>query len=214
MIKISFSGISGSGKTALLTEVKKILSLKDKVCSIDDIFRKNPFDNDKRSSFVSQFFYISTQINEENTHSISQTDFLLCDRSVLDQWIYWKSHIHDKEMTPQLQEKNDILWKLYQFWMKTYDLVFFIRMDTKELEHREFNSEFRTADSDYIKKTEDIFHETIEKDNLRVIELWNNSTIDEGAHKLIKAITEFKASLESSVPEQDSEPVIPVSEES
>ena len=171
MIKIAFSGISGSGKTSLLTEVKKILALKYKVGSIDEINGRNPFDNDKRATFVSQFFYVSTQINEENIHSISPSDFLLCDRSVLDQWIYWRRYISDKEITPVLEEKNKIMENLYRFWIKSYDLVFFIRMDLKELENREYNSEFRTADPEYIKKTEELFLDTIEKDNLEVVEI-------------------------------------------
>ncbi len=195
MIKIAFSGISGSGKTSLLSEVKKILSLKYKVSSIDEINGRNPFDNDKRSTFVSQFFYVSTQINEENIHSISPSDFLLCDRSVLDQWIYWKRYISDKELTPLLEEKNKILENLYHFWVKSYDLIFFIRMDLKELDGREYNSEFRTADPDYIKGTEELFLEAIEEDGLDVVEIWNNTTIDESAHKIIKTISEFKESL-------------------
>lgn len=201
MIKIAFSGISGSGKTSLLSEVKKILSLKYKVGSIDEINGRNPFDNDKRSTFVSQFFYVSTQINEENIHSISPLDFLLCDRSVLDQWIYWKRYIAEKELTPLLEEKNKILENLYRFWVKSYDLIFFIRMDLKELENREYNTEFRTAEPDYIKKTEELFLETIEKDNLDVVAIWNNTTIDESAHKIIKTISEFKESL--AVPETE-----------
>ncbi|MCP4214641.1 MAG: AAA family ATPase, partial [bacterium] len=151
------------------------------------------------------FFYVSTQINEENRHAIANSDYLLCDRSVLDQWIYWKSHYTDLEMSPQLQEKNDILRKLYQFWIKTYDLVFFIRMDLNELENREFNSEFRTADKEYIKKMEELFIETIKEDNLKVIEIWNNTTVDEGAHAILKAITEHKASLETSEPSESTE---------
>lgn len=197
MIKISFSGISGSGKTSLLSEVKKILSLKYSVSSIDEINGRNPFDNNKRSSFVSQFFYISTQINEENVHSITPQDFLLCDRSVLDQWIYWKNTIADKDATPTLEEKTSILKNLYQFWIKTYDLVFFIRMDLKEFEKREYNTEFRTIDPAYITRMEDFFLETIEEDGLNVVEIWNNNTIDESAHKIVKAVSDFKESLES-----------------
>lgn len=197
MIKISFSGISGSGKTSLLKEVKKILSLKYKVCSIDEINGRNPFDNDKRSSFISQFYYISTQINEENILAMTLCDFLLCDRSVLDQWIYWKRYISEKELTQPLEQKTSVLKNLYRLWIKTYDLVFFIRMDLKELDNREFNTEFRTTDPEYIKKTQEIFLETIEEDNLKVLEIWNNNTIDESAHRMIKTISEYKESLGS-----------------
>ncbi len=197
MIKISFSGISGSGKTSLLQEVKKILALKYKVNSVEEINGKNPFDNDKRSSFVSQFFYFSSQVNEENIHAIFPADFLLCDRSVLDQWIYWRHYVSDKEMTRALEEKHTLLKNLYQFWIQTYDMIFLIRMDLKEFDIREFNTEFRTTDLDYIKKTEELFLETIKEDNLNVIEIWNNNTIDECAQKIIEMISDYKNSLAS-----------------
>jgi thymidylate kinase len=197
MIKISFSGISGSGKTSLMQEVKKILSLKYKVSTVDEINGRNPFDNDKRASFVSQFYYFSTQINEENIHALTSPDFLLCDRSVLDQWIYWKHYVAKKEKTPPLEEKDTLLKNLYRFWMPTYHLVFFIRMDLRELDTREFDSEFRTTDIEYIKKTEELFLEAIEEDHLNVIEIWNNKSIDESAFQIIKAISDYKDSLVS-----------------
>ncbi len=192
MIKISFSGISGSGKTSLLNEVKKILSLKYRVISIDEINGKNPFDADKKSSFVSQFFFITTQINEETTHAVNHAEYLLCDRSVLDQWIYWKSYMLTKEMSTQLEEKNKILETLYHFWIKTYDLIFLIRLDLNQLDTREFNKEFRKITTDYIKKREKLYLDTIKEDKLKVFEIWNNNTIDESAHEIIKIISEYK----------------------
>jgi deoxyadenosine/deoxycytidine kinase len=192
MIKISFSGFSGSGKTSLLTEVKKILSLKSKVEAADEVKHKNPFDDDQKSSFVSQFFYFSTQVNEENIKALTGADYLLCDQSLLDQWIYWNHLIRDKEMTPQLQEKHDIFHHLFHFWVKTYDLIFLIRMDLKELEKREFSNELKIADLDNVKRIEEVYKETVQDDNLKIIEIWNNNTIDESAHEIIKHISEYK----------------------
>jgi thymidylate kinase len=192
MIKISFSGISGSGKTSLLQEVKKILSLKYRVDYVPEISVKNPFDNDRKSSFTSQFFYLSTQINDENVHIINPLDYLLCDRSVLDQWIYWKSSVLNKKLSENLESKHTVLENLYRFWIKTYDLVFLIRLDLKKLDSREFDKELRKIDSEYIKKREEIYLNTIKEDNLKVFEIWNNNTIDESAHQIVKTITEYK----------------------
>lgn len=192
MIKISFSGISGSGKTSLLKEVKKILSLKYRVDHVPEISGKNPFDNDKKSSFTSQFFYISTQINDENVHFINPLDYLLCDRSILDQWIYWKSSVMDKELNGNIEVKNNILEDLYRFWIKTYDLIFLIRLDLKKLDAREFDKELRKIDTEYIKQREEIYLKTIKEDNLKVFEIWNNNTIDESAQQIIKTISEYK----------------------
>ena len=78
---------------------------------------------------------------------------------------------------------------LYKFWIESYDLLFLVRLDIKEFENREKNSEFRSRNIDYIKQTEDLFMETIKEDNLKVIEIWNNTTVDEGAQKVIQAIS-------------------------
>ena len=196
MIKISFSGISGSGKTSLLNEVKKILSLKYKVDHVPEISGKNPFDNDKKSTFTSQFFYLSTQVNEENVHSINPLEYLLCDRSILDQWIYWKCSILNKEFSEQLKIKNGILEDLYRFWIKTYDMIFLIRLDLKKLDTREFNKELRKIDSQYIKTREKVYLKTIKEDNLNVVDIWNNNTIDESAQKIIQTISEYKHTAE------------------
>ena len=196
MIKISFSGFSGSGKTSLMAEVKKILSLKSRVESIDEVKGKNPYDSDKQSSFISQFFLVSTQINEENIKAMTGPDYLLCDQSVLDQWVDWKAYISGKEMDPQLQEKHTVLKDLYHFWIKTYHMIFLIRMDLNELEKREFHNEIRIADLDHVKKIAELYKRTIEIDQLKVVEIWNNTTIDEGAHEIIKHIAEFKEQQE------------------
>jgi hypothetical protein len=203
MTKISFSGFSGSGKTSLLAEVKKILSLKSKVDSIDEIKGKNPFDSDQKSSFISNFFLMSTQINEENIKSMTGSDYLLCDQSVLDEWVNWNCYISDKEMIPQLEQKNDVLKDLYRLWIQTYDLIFLIRMDLNEFEKREFNNEIRIADIEHIKKMDTLYKNTIDTDNLKVIEIWNNTTIDESAHKIIQFISDFREKEEEKEEEEE-----------
>lgn len=203
MTKISFSGFSGSGKTSLLAEVKKILSLKSKVDSIDEIKGKNPFDSDQKSSFISQFFLVSTQINDENIKSMTGSDYLLCDQSVLDQWVNWNSYISDKEMTPQLEQKHNVIKDLYRLWIQTYDLIFLIRIDLNEFEKREFNNEIRIADMEHVKKIDALYKTTIDADKLNVIEIWNNTTIDESAHKIIQFITDFNEKEEEKEDENE-----------
>jgi len=205
MTKISFSGFSGSGKTSLLAEVKKILSLKSRVESIEEIKGKNPFDSNQKSSFISNFFLVSTQINEENIKSMTGADYLLCDQSVLDQWVNWNSYIPGKEMSPQLEQKHNVLKDLYHLWIQTYDLIFLIRMDLNELEKRDFNNEIRIADFEHVKQIDGLYKTTIDADNLRVIEIWNNTTIDESAFKIIQFITDFKEKEEENKAEQEKE---------
>lgn len=200
MIKISFSGYAGSGKTSLMNEVKKILSLKSRVETIEQLNGKNPFDCDKKSCFASQFFYMTNQINQENIKAGESVDYLLCDQSLLDQWIFWKNYISCKEMNPKLQEKHDLMRNIYQFWIRSYDLIFNIRIDYNELKKRKFANEFRSPDLDYIKRIDELFKPTIEEDDLsHVVEIWNNYTIDESAHEIVRIISEYKVNENDSL---------------
>ncbi|MCK4836250.1 MAG: AAA family ATPase [Candidatus Aminicenantes bacterium] len=192
MTKISFSGCIGSGKSSLLTEVKKILSLKEGVESIEDISKKNPFDTDKKLSFISQFYLLTNHINEENIKAISFSDMLLCDSSVLDHWIQWQKHLSDIEMNNNIEEKSEILKKLYLFWIKTYDLIFFIRVDPKVLEKRKEEDSFTLPGMEYFKEMEALYLKTIKDDNLKIIEIWNNHSVDEGANTIVEHISEFQ----------------------
>jgi thymidylate kinase len=194
MIKISFSGCTGSGKTSLLNEGKKILSLKEEVESIEDLSKKNPFDTDKKLNFVGQFYSLTNQINEENLKALTSSDLLLCDTSILDQWIHHKKYISDVETNNHSEEKNNLLKNIYHFWIRTYDIIFFIRVDPKILENRKDTKNFELPSLDYFKETESFYLQTIKDDNLKVIEIWNNNSVDESAHNIIKHISEFQQS--------------------
>lgn len=191
MIKISFSGILGSGKTSLLNESKKILSLKYKVESVDDICQKNPFNSDNKSSFISHFFQVTSQINEENIKSLSAPDILLCDNSVLDHWITWERYIAEIENSNQMEEKKLLIKNLYQFWVKSYDLLFMIKVDSQKLNQRNKQNEFDLPDPEYLKEIESKYTEVIKADKIEVIEIWNNTSVDESANNIIKHISEL-----------------------
>ena len=191
MIKISFSGIIGSGKTSLLNEAKKILSLKYKVEALEEISPKNPFDDEKKSCFISQFFYLTTQINEENIKSMKTPDILICDRSVFDQWIDWKRYLSEIEMNGQLEEKNNLLKNIYEFWKKTYNLIFFIRTDPQEWEKRQSQENFLKLNNHSSKPTDEIYLKTIKEDNLEIFTIWNNNSIDESTLKIIEIVSQY-----------------------
>ena len=194
MIKISFSGCSGAGKTSLLNEAKKILSLKEQVESLEDLSKKNPFDTDKKLSFIQQFYSLTNQINEENLKVLTSPNLLLCDTSILDQWVHWKRHVNDSEQNNHSEEKNQLLHHLYHFWINTYDIVFIIRVDPNVLETRKDTEKLELPDEDYLKEIESFYQQIIKEDNLKVIEIWNNNSVDESAHDMIKHITEFQQS--------------------
>lgn len=104
---------------------------------------------------------------------------------------YYGKHTSQLELSDQIKEKNNVLKNLYEYWIKTYDLTFFIRTSMIEYEKRKIENELIKIDTNYLIKTEEIYTKTIEEDNLNVIEIWNNSSIDEGAQKIIRFITDF-----------------------
>lgn len=189
MTKISFSGAYGSGKTSLIEEVKKIMSLKYKVNSIGDINLKNPFDEDMRSSFISYFYSMTTQINTENLEMQKSNDLVLCDKSILDQWVLWKTSLNGSLLSDKLKVKDNLLETIYKFWITTYNLIFIIRTNGEKMESRLGEEEYKIRNKDYIKLIDRQFIETGKNDNLKIVEIWNNGTIDESAQKIIEEIS-------------------------
>jgi thymidylate kinase len=192
MIKISFSGCHGVGKSSLLSEGKKILSLKEQVESLEDLSKNNPFDTDNKLSFIRQFYSLTNQINEENLKALASPDLLLCETSILDQWVQWKRYISNLTHNNNSEEKNQLLQNLYHFWIKTYDIIFFIRVDPKILKERKDTGKFEPPSEEYLKEVENFYQQIIKEDNLKVIEIWNNNSVDESTHEIIKHISEFQ----------------------
>lgn len=193
MKKVAFSGIPRSGKTSVLSEVRKILGLKYRVEEVEDIGWKNPFDVDQKGGFSSQFFYITTQVNEENRKAAENPDWLLCDRSVLDQWVHWRKIMQGREEQEKWRDRHEIMRALFRFWMPTYDLIVHIRFDLAEIAHRKNEEDrFGIAEGDRLAHIEELFLDTIAREQVPVVEVWNNLSIDECAHRVIQEITDRK----------------------
>lgn len=192
MHKIAFSGIPGSGKTSILTEVKKILSFKSRVEDVPDIRLSSPFDFDQKAGFISQFFFISNQINEENIRSLNQPDYLLCDCSILDHWLKWQKFLAEKKTNGQIEEKNKLLKNLYQFWVPSYAVIFRIRVDSKELEKRIPKSGLRANEFRHSQPMDELYSQIILADQINAIDIWNHQSIDESAQEVLKKIADLK----------------------
>jgi deoxyadenosine/deoxycytidine kinase len=192
MHKIAFSGIPGSGKTSILAEVKKMLSLKYRVEEVPDLKVNSPFDFDQKAGFVSQFFFISSQINEENIRSLSHPDYLLCDCSILDHWLEWQKALADKQDNGQMPEKHALLESLFRFWLPTYALAFRVRVDTNVLKKRVLKVGLKEYPLDRCQEQDERFGEIIKKNNMHAFEIWNHQSVDESAQEVMTRITEMK----------------------
>jgi deoxyadenosine/deoxycytidine kinase len=192
MHKIAFSGIPGSGKTSILTEVKKILSFKSRVEDVPDLRLSSPFDFDQKAGFISQFFFISNQINEENIRSLNQPDYLLCDCSILDHWLKWQKFLTEKKTNGQIEEKNKLLKNLYQFWVPTYAMIFRVRVDAKELKKRIPKGGLRAYDFGHSQTMDELYSQIILADRINAVDIWNHQSIDESAQEVLKQISDLK----------------------
>jgi deoxyadenosine/deoxycytidine kinase len=191
MHKIAFSGIHGSGKTSILAEVKKVLSLKFRIEDVPDLGLSSRFDFDRKADFVSQFFFISNQINEENIRSLNQPDFLLCDCSILDHWIPCQKFLGEKKTRGRAEEKNGLLKRLYQFWIPTYTVIFRIRVDGKELEKRLPKNEWPKKETEPPSSLDALYGQIVLADQIHALDVWNHKSIDESAQDVLKKIGEL-----------------------
>ena len=192
MVKIAFSGIPTVGKTSVLAEVKKILALKFHVEEAEDVARASPFDVDAKSGFVSQFFFLTTQINEENIRAMNHPDILLCDRSILDQWVYWKRMAAQKEANGNLEEKTRLLGTIFQFWIPTYSLIFHVRTDPRILKARKDSERGTRFSPEEMRGMEEMFLDTITREQLKVADVWNHQSVDESAQQVMIELSNLK----------------------
>jgi deoxyadenosine/deoxycytidine kinase len=192
MHKFAFSGVPGSGKTSILAEVKKVLSFKYRVEEVPDLKLNSPFDFDQKSSFVSQFFFISNQINEENIHALPHPDFLLCDCSLLDKWLECQEFQAEKNGKSQTREKHELLERIFHFWIPTYTLTFRIRVDAKVLKKRITKVGLREYPLDRNQQLDELYGQTIQQERIKAFDIWNHQSVDESAQEVMMQIADMK----------------------
>jgi hypothetical protein len=192
MHKIAFSGIPGSGKTTILAEVKKLLSLKYRVEDVPDLRLNSPFDFDHKTGFVSQFYFITSQINEENIHGQDRPDFLLCDGSLLDHWQEWQSCLAEANGNGQAAARIAMVESLYRFWAPTYTAIFRLRADAKVLQKREPKAGLREYTPELSLKADERYSRIIQQDRLPAYDVWNHLTVDESAQAVMVRLDDMK----------------------
>jgi hypothetical protein len=181
MIKIGFSGLPDSGKSAICGEVRKILSLKQRVLLLEDISSSSPFDHEQKHSFDSYFYLMTSQINSEIIAKFKPFDFIITDMTLFDFYYRWLFFQKEQKDTSHLNEKRETLKTLYTFWKKSYDLVFFVK---SSLEGKECLKEKGSAELysyPILQQLEQHYHKNFEKEHLPIRELSNSGEIEECA---------------------------------
>ena len=88
MKKVALTGTQGCGKTTILEDVYKLLIQAGyKIAKGWEVARKCPYDLNKQSDFITQWYLLSKQIEQESQLA-RECDNLLLDRSVFDVLAY------------------------------------------------------------------------------------------------------------------------------
>jgi len=192
MHKIAFSGVPGSGKTSTLAEVKKLLSLKYRVEDVPDLKPNAPFDFDQKTGFVSQFYFITSQINEENLHAQDGPDFLLCDGALPDHWLEWCECLRQPDAPGRPAGGDALLAALARFWMPTYDVVFRLRADAAALKKRTPRAGMREYPLERGREDDERFTRLAREERIPSFDVWNHQTVDECAQDVMTRLAEMK----------------------
>ena len=111
--KIAFIGTHGVGKTTLCYGLAARLKARDVSLEIvGEVARRCPLPINRDTTLDSQLWILHSQIAEEIL-AASRHDLVICDRSVLDNYVYLMIAIGRQEP----------LESLIEHWLSTYDLL-------------------------------------------------------------------------------------------
>lgn len=121
-IKIAVGGIHGNGKSTLTNNIKNFLESLDKtVYYVKESARLCPY---KLTTIKGQRWTWESHINDELKGYKSKSDFILCDRTLRENLIYYK-YLLNNQIDPVFEALNDYAIN----WMNTYDYISILDMN-------------------------------------------------------------------------------------
>jgi predicted ATPase len=113
-MKVAFIGTHGVGKTTLCYDLASVLKRQGiNVDLVKEVARLSPLPINRKTSLDAQTWILMSQVAEE-IRSASQSDVVVCDRSVLDNYAYLLFACG----------RQRAIERFVDHWMKTYDLLF------------------------------------------------------------------------------------------
>ncbi len=137
------TGGPGVGKTALIHGLIGELKWRDKTVEwIDEVIRDCPYPIDKGAGFATEMWVVEHQHFRELGKLKHIPQFLLCDRSMLDQAVYGTMLLSEKKLS---EKEYSILMLSVLDWMKTYDFGILVSPHDREI----IADGFRATDKKY-----------------------------------------------------------------
>lgn len=171
MIKIAFVGAQSTGKTSTMKAVERQKHFRDmdrhiwgafgKITMIEEIARICPMPVNRPINQMAQEWMLLKQLELESFYEGvgGVNHLLLCDRSVLDYFIYYGfgSNYDSLPSIPELPEISPLYYfgKVLSDYIKTYSLILFFGADKIELiddGERSMDVEFRKEIDKYFKE--------------------------------------------------------------
>lgn len=156
-MKIAFIGTHGTGKTTLTHEL--VANMKKNHLDADflgEIVRKCPFPINEDTTKKSQIWIILKQILEE-MEAEEKSDILVCDRSVLDPYIYYVNKFG----------RNKVIEALVLQHLKTYKYLIKVPIRTGFLKA----DKIRSVDENFQKKIDSLMNKFLKSFNIKYLEL-------------------------------------------
>jgi nicotinamide riboside kinase len=156
-MKIAIIGTHGSGKTTIINELARELSLKNENFAIlPEVPGRCPLPINREGDLKSQMWIMARQIAEE-LELEHKHEIIICDRSIIDEYIYTLDACER-----QNTEMPKWLESLFLEHAPTYDFLFKTKMNPAYLKH----DGIRDIDHRWQKQIEDKFNEILETHNI------------------------------------------------
>lgn len=164
-MKIAFIGTHGTRKTTLCYELTAYLKNRNiNVDMVKEVAGRCPLPINQNATLESELWIYHTMISEE-VYSSSKYKNVVCDRSLLDSFIYTINRCgRDNENIKSMERYCD-------HWMKTYDFLF----KTKIREGLLTFDGIRDTDLEFQKKIDVLLDSVLKEKNIKVYGMEDNS---------------------------------------
>jgi len=163
--KIAFIGTHGSGKTTLAHELVVKLKKKSKnVEFLPEIVRDCPFPVNEGATKKAQLWVLFMQIIKEFEKE-EKADFLICDRSILDPYVYYVRKFGRLKFIEPLVINH----------LKTYDLLIKVPIRENFL----INDNFRSIDKKFQKEIDELIDKFLKGMKIKYVEYKEGINLEE-----------------------------------
>lgn len=149
-LKFALTGVHGSGKTTLLSKIAAELTERDitYVC-VNKVARLCPHPIGLHTSIMAQAWIFTEQIRQELYAMNTDTDVVLCDRTLMDNIMYIKRFV----FIHNVPYSTYYMWKAAERWQDSYDIILRLPLNIMWVLNRDHDKD---TEKEIIKFAEDI----------------------------------------------------------